>query len=80
MKQRDRRECYVCGSKSNTERHHIDFNHKNNAPSNLMWLCRRCHTQVNQCGYTNREEFGAIRGQVKARDPGRFARLPMFED
>lgn len=35
--------CERCG-KTNTERHHIDDNPLNNAPENIMPLCRRCHT------------------------------------
>ena len=74
------KECYECGSKINIERHHIDFDPKNNHPSNFLWLCQRCHTEVNQSGITEREELDRVREQVKAREPGRFAKLPLFPD
>lgn len=35
--------CVKCG-KGKAERHHIDDNPLNNAPENIMALCRRCHT------------------------------------
>jgi len=74
------KECYTCGEKTNLQVHHIDFNHKNNHPSNRMLLCGRCHTVSNQCGYTTHEEFDSVREQVKAREPDRFAKQPLFPD
>jgi hypothetical protein len=35
--------CKKCGNEK-AERHHIDDDPQNNAPSNIMALCRRCHT------------------------------------
>ena len=35
--------CVKCGDEK-SERHHIDDNPLNNAPENVMPLCRRCHT------------------------------------
>lgn len=34
--------CSNCGG-SKAERHHVDGNPKNNAPSNIRFLCHRCH-------------------------------------
>ena len=73
-------ECYLCGVQEGLHRHHIDWNHSNNERFNLMWLCSRCHTEVHKGSYLSREEFNAIRGRVKIRDPGRFGKLPMFEN
>ena len=39
--------CVRCGAQ-NSERHHIDDNPLNNAPENIMPLCRRCHTLEHQ--------------------------------
>lgn len=36
--------CWGCGS-NRAERHHIDENTANNAPSNIAVLCRRCHME-----------------------------------
>lgn len=35
--------CAKCGNPK-AERHHVDDNPHNNAPENIMPLCRRCHT------------------------------------
>ena len=34
--------CEKCGNPK-SERHHKDDNTKNNHPSNIMFLCRKCH-------------------------------------
>jgi len=35
--------CQGCAKKPATDRHHVDGNTGNNAPSNVRLLCRRCH-------------------------------------
>lgn len=35
--------CEICGEPQKVDRHHVDGNTKNNEPSNLRYLCRRCH-------------------------------------
>jgi len=37
--------CATCGA-ARSERHHVDGNTLNNAPSNIQHLCRRCHMTV----------------------------------
>ena len=74
------KKCHVCDSTIGVELHHIDFIHSNNDATNRIWLCKRCHTIVHQCGYTSREDFNRVREQVKAREPGRFTKLPLFPD
>lgn len=37
--------CAKCGRKP-AERHHKDGNHANNDPSNIEFLCRRCHMEA----------------------------------
>jgi len=39
-------ECQICG-KIGIDVHHIDYNKKNNDPSNLIVLCRDCHPTTN---------------------------------
>lgn len=43
--QRDNHTCYYCGFASDKyqEIHHIDHNHTNNDPSNLVTVCPLCH-------------------------------------
>lgn len=48
IKERDGR-CVGCGASGENRRlvvHHIDFNKKNNAPSNLQTLCVSCHGRL----------------------------------
>lgn len=42
----DIKSCEICGSQKYLVVHHVDQDRKNNAPDNLMMLCRRCHAQV----------------------------------
>lgn len=37
--------CQICGAEK-SERHHVDANPLNNAPENIMFLCRRHHMQI----------------------------------
>lgn len=51
IRDRDNHTCQECGFteeelKYVLQVHHIDFNKKNNEPSNLISLCRSCHTQT----------------------------------
>jgi thymidylate synthase ThyX len=39
-------DCHICGAKENLEVHHIDKNHDNNNPDNLMTVCESCHQRV----------------------------------
>jgi hypothetical protein len=51
VRKRDNYECQICGKKQEKLNyklnvHHIDFNKKNNALSNLMSLCKPCHSST----------------------------------
>lgn len=37
--------CQTCDSTKNLQPHHMDSNPLNNNPSNIMTLCRSCHTK-----------------------------------
>jgi 5-methylcytosine-specific restriction endonuclease McrA len=50
IRERDKYTCYICKEKQCDETfsvHHIDYNKKNCNPSNLITLCRSCHTKTN---------------------------------
>lgn len=38
--------CEICGSSTNIDVHHIDFNWKNNSIDNLQVVCRSCHMKI----------------------------------
>lgn len=38
--------CAKCGSTKNLLVHHKDHNRQNNAPENLICLCKKCHQQI----------------------------------
>ena len=40
--------CYFCNTDENLCVHHIDVDRKNNQKSNLITLCRSCHTKIHQ--------------------------------
>ena len=50
IRKRDNYACQICGQLQNGIKlhpHHIDYNKKNNKPSNLISLCRSCHAKTN---------------------------------
>lgn len=40
--------CGMCGHVGIYEVHHVDRNHNNNQPSNLLILCPNCHAEVHR--------------------------------
>ena len=51
IRERDGRECQICGSPENGHKHHvhhIDYDRENLALTNLITLCRSCHGRTNQ--------------------------------
>lgn len=38
--------CEVCGTTTDLEVHHIDKNHQNNNPNNLLTVCSSCHQKI----------------------------------
>ncbi len=64
--------CYLCGSNDNLHRHHVDWIHSNNELSNIIIVCKRCHTELHKVGLLDVEELESLRKKVMSRDPSRF--------
>lgn len=64
--------CYLCGVREHLHRHHLDWDHYNNALSNIIIVCQRCHTILHKSGYLDAQELEALRVKIMARDPSRF--------
>ena len=67
-----KRKCFLCDSEENIEEHHIDWNHKNNSPSNRLLLCKRCQVEIHRDprdyhNYLNLEELRKLRDKIKSR-------------
>jgi len=65
-------QCGLCGSADRLHRHHIDWNHDNNASGNVIVVCQRCHVWLHKVGYLDAQELIDVREKVGARDPFRF--------
>lgn len=64
--------CGLCGSPDRMHRHHIDWNHDNNAADNVLVVCQRCHVMLHKIGFLDRDELLALRQKVMEKDPSRF--------
>lgn len=42
--------CVDCGTQNPKDVHHVDSNHKNNDPKNLVRICRSCHMKRHRGG------------------------------
>ena len=40
--------CEICGAENASDVHHIDKDFRNNSPSNLMRICRSCHSKIHR--------------------------------
>ena len=56
--------CFICGSLTKIETHHIDWHHENPDPNNKVKLCQVCHSIIHKEGYMSIEEMRAIREKV----------------
>lgn len=45
---KDVSKCFECSSNVNIHIHHIDHNHDNNNPNNLIPLCKSCHCKEHE--------------------------------
>ncbi len=53
----DTKECQRCGATERIEVHHMDLDHYNDDPDNLIALCIYCHKQYHACNW-ELEELG----------------------
>ena len=58
--------CAKCGDQK-AERHHIDDNPLNNAPQNIMPLCRSCHTKEHKKGLSREDTLRGVESAAKIR-------------
>lgn len=49
--------CCLCAEGRGLQVHHVDWNHKNNARENRVFLCQSCHSKVHQLGIKVREHL-----------------------
>lgn len=66
---RDNHTCQICGAKQKAQKlsiHHIDYNKKNNDKSNLVSLCRKCHSITNG----NRPEWEEFLSKLVCKHEG----------
>ncbi|MFC1995596.1 HNH endonuclease signature motif containing protein [Chloroflexota bacterium] len=71
-----KKECFICGSEESQENlhsHHIDWNHNNNDPDNVVALCKRCHIIIHQTGYASKNEMFELRKKVLSYKNDPFA-------
>jgi hypothetical protein len=47
------KKCLVCGYDKIVSVHHLDENHSNNHPDNLVPLCMNCHEEIHHTRYKN---------------------------
>lgn len=63
--------CKACGSDGPGQIHHLDGNHSNNIPENIVKLCLKCHR--------NNHNFGPL--SKKKMLPEKYSLIPiMFEE
>lgn len=55
IKKRDGNACRTCGATENLTIHHIDHDHRNNTPDNLITLCKECHDNLHRKKKKSRE-------------------------
>jgi hypothetical protein len=58
--------CFICGSLSKVQTHHLDWHHDNPDPHNRVKLCQTCHSIIHSSGYSTMDDMRAIRGKVIA--------------
>lgn len=58
--ERDKYKCVLCDNTENIIIHHIDSNPANNRYTNLITICRKCHTKIH-----NTEQFGIIKSNYR---------------
>ena len=69
IRERDGRRCQLCGMPESEclarfgrklNVHHIDYNRRNNDPTNLISLCQACHAKTNGDRDYYREQLGQL--------------------
>lgn len=61
------RPCGLCGGSGRVQVHHLDWDHSNNAATNRVEVCQRCHSVLHQVGVLSGTDLLRVRELVGAR-------------
>ena len=56
--------CYLCQATEYLQVHHLNWQHSDDTPSNLLIVCQRCHTELHKAGYLTAQELESIRTKI----------------
>ena len=68
--------CFICDFEEipkDLHKHHVDWNHNNNAPENIVILCKRCHVIIHQTHYVSKDEMLELRKKILSYKNDPFA-------
>lgn len=61
---RSEAQCFICLRFDFLDEHHLDWNHKNNAADNRVFICKRCHANLHRIGYMSMASLEVVRSKV----------------
>jgi len=62
--------CYLCRATEHLLVHHLNWEHSDDTPSNLVIVCQRCHTELHKAGYLTAQEMDSIRAKIELERTG----------
>lgn len=67
--------CSKCGGTDNLEVHHVNLCWLDNTPSNIVYLCKKCHSKAHSELEHSLDEQGILVGEYREETLGVIARL-----